>query len=106
MKSGRLRQRAELQVATKTADAAGTLIETWSTVAVVFVDIRPVRAREYVQQGQVQSDITHTMQIRYYDGLTAEHRLKVGDRIFNIAAAPINVDERNRVHEFPAIEAM
>lgn len=105
MRAGLLRHRVQIQASTKAADAAGTLIETWATVAEVYADIRPVRAREFVEQGQVQAEATHTIQIRYWDGLTAHHRIKYGTRIFGIVGTPINVAERNRTHEFMAIEA-
>lgn len=105
MRAGLLKHRIEIQVATKTADAAGTLVETWATVAANWwADIRPVRAREFVQQGQVQSDITHTVQMRYFSGFTSRHRILWGARIFNVVGQPINVNERGRTHEFTAIE--
>jgi len=104
MRSGRLRHRVHIQASTKTADAAGTLVETWATVAEVYADIRPIRAREFVREGQVQGDITHTIQVRYFEGLSTKHRLRYGERVFNIAAPPIDVDERHRTHEFPATE--
>jgi len=104
MRSGLLRHRVQIQESTKAADAAGTLIETWVTVHETYADIRPVRAREYVREGQVQADITHTIQIRYFEGLSSRHRLKWGARIFGIEGPPINVMERNRTHEFAAKE--
>lgn len=106
MQSGKLRHQVHIQAATKTADAAGTLVETWETVDTVWADIRPVRGREFVQQSQVQGQITHTIQIRYWPGLTGRHRLKHGERVFNLAAPPINVNERNRTHELACEEVI
>ncbi len=105
MRAGKLRCRIEIQLATKAADSAGTLIETWATVASNWwADIQPVRAREFVQGNQVQSDITHTVQMRYFAGFTARHRIVWAGRVFNVVGKPINVGERNRWHEFTAVE--
>lgn len=98
MESGRLRHSIEIQAATKTDGAAGNPEETWATIATCRASIRPLRGREFVEQFQVNADLTHEIRIRYFDGLTSKHRILFGNRIFHLVAPPINVNERNREH--------
>jgi len=105
MESGKLNKRVEIQRATKTDDASGTPVETWAKLADVWAQLKPLRAREIVQEGQVQGDLTHQIRIRYYRGLTRKDRIKFGTRIFNLVEV-INVDERGQMHELLAKESV
>lgn len=106
MHAGRLRHRVHIELASKTADSAGTLVETWAPVVMnVPAEIAPLRGQEFVLQHQNQATVTHKIVIRYFDGLTSKHRIRWGTRVFNLAGPPINVGERNRTHELMATEA-
>lgn len=106
MESGKLRDEIELQRATFAADAAGTQVATWTTLADVWARIKPLRGRESVEQMQIQSDVTHEIQIRFFEGLKSEDRIKFGSRIFNFMAPPINVNERSFEHLLMCKEAV
>lgn len=103
MNSGALRHRLHIQSKTETRDARGGVIETWTTVAERWGMISPLRMREIFQAQQVEARVSHRITLRYYAGLTNQHRVVHENRIFHIQP-PINVNERNRETELLAME--
>jgi SPP1 family predicted phage head-tail adaptor len=103
VQSGQLRQRIEIQAKVETRDTRGGVIETWSTVGLRWASIEPLRPRELFQAQQVDARVSHRVIMRHYDGLTDEHRLKLGMRIFHLMS-PLNINERRRVTELMAME--
>lgn len=89
-----MRHRIEIQTATKTRAADGGVVRTWFTVATRWGSVAPINADETTNAEQIQRTRTHDVRMRYYSGLTAGQRLKVGSRVFNIAQI-LNPDERN-----------
>ncbi len=70
--------------------------EEWVTVGHCYVDVRPLRGREYFDASSVESTITHKIETEFRSDVTSEMRLKVGEsRFFNIESV-INVNEGNR----------
>lgn len=98
-----MRTRVEIQSRVTTQDTYGAVTETWSTVATRWGRVEPLSGREQWQAQQVRPDVTHRVTLRYYDGLTARHRLKVGDRVLNITSV-LNTEERKRQHECVCVE--
>lgn len=89
----RLRHRLTLQQETQTADGAGGYTRTWSDVADVWAEIISVSGtassgsrggKEILFAGQLQSQVTHKILLRYRDGVTAGMRLVFENRAFNI----------------------
>ena len=54
-----MRYLADLQKSTITSDGGGGNAETFSTIAKIFIDIRPVSGDERDRQGKVQGQTTH-----------------------------------------------
>ena len=103
MQAGALRQRLQIQAKVETRDSRGGVIETWSTVAERWGMITPLRMREIFQAQQVEARVSHRITLRYYAGLTNQHRVVHEQRVFHIQP-PINVNERNRETELLAME--
>lgn len=103
MRAGRLRHRLEIQAATEARDAAGGVTRTWATEATVWGAVEPFRGREVFEAGQVESEATHRIIVRYRGNLTSDKRIKFGTRVFNIDFVA-NRDERNREIEILAVE--
>lgn len=101
--AGALRQRIDLQSAVETRDAIGGVIRTWSTIATVWGEIRPMNSHETVANRQVVGRITHFIKIRHYAALRQTWRVKYGTRTFNITGIR-NIDERGKVQVLDAIE--
>lgn len=88
MRVGRMRHRLEIQRATETRDAAGGVVQTWSTLDTRWASIEALTGREYFMAKQVQSDATHRIRLRYYEGLRPSDRLyhNVQGLTFNIVS--------------------
>jgi SPP1 family predicted phage head-tail adaptor len=80
-----------------TTNDLGETIDAWTEVGGAWAKIENQAGRELYLSRQVQPDATAIIKIPYYHGLTTKHRIKYGDRIFDIQAVN-NVEERNREH--------
>jgi SPP1 family predicted phage head-tail adaptor len=81
---GRLRHRVMLEAATRTADGAGGVTLTWSTVASLWAEIVPLKAEERAV-GEGEGDLTlHRIVIRKRDDVSTGDRFTLGARAFRI----------------------
>ena len=83
---GKLRERVTVQQATETRNSLGEVVQSWSTYATVWASVEGISSREALQQGQVQTDVSHRVQIRYLDGLKQTMRLSWRGRILEIVS--------------------
>lgn len=92
-------------------DASGHIDETvdsnWEEIGKRWVAFATKGSREFFRREEVAADITHQITMRY-DGLsktfTTKMQLKMGDRKFNIAEPPRNVNEANQMLIFACTE--
>lgn len=89
MRAGTLRERVTIQSFTVIQDEYGEPIETWAnlaTVPTVWANVASRAAGERFISGaeQVQSQITHTVRIRYRDDVTVQMRLVWGVSLLQI----------------------
>lgn len=83
----RLRHRLTLQEEVRTADGAGGYVKTWSDIADLWAEIMPmanIYGREVPFAGQLQSEVSHRIVIRYRADMTPAMRLVFENRAFNI----------------------
>lgn len=97
MRAGLLRHRVDIQKATESQDAYGEPDKTWTIHATVNAAIEPLTGREFLQNRQIGSELTHQITIRYLAGVTAKMRIRFGLRYFDIESV-INENERNVKH--------
>ncbi len=95
MRSGVLRKRVTLQAESRTDDGAGGYALSWTDVATVWAEIAPLGGREAFAAHRLEARVTHRVRLRYREGITADMRLVMGSRVFNIRAV-LNEGERNR----------
>ena len=95
MNFGKLNKRVNIQSSELVRDPAGQSLPQWTTDDEVWAKISPATGRELYAGEQVKAEVTHTVLIRYYDGLTTKHRIEFGSRIFDINFIK-DIDERNR----------
>ncbi len=105
---GRLQQRVELQQRSTTLDAYGQQIPTWTTLAEVWANIKPLGGSEKLRAMVVESTLSHLVTVRYNKNFMPPTtvdawRIKYGTRLFNIIAAR-NIDEANKHIEFQCDE--
>jgi SPP1 family predicted phage head-tail adaptor len=101
--SSRLRHRLTLQQEVKTADGAGGCMRSWQDVADLWAEISPLKYRagigsERLVAGQIQSEISHEVTLRYRAGISTSMRLLFGNRAFNIRSIR-NLNEDNEMLE-------
>lgn len=56
----------------------------WSLVATRWAAVEPGAGREVWQAGQSRPEVSHTVTMRTFDGLTSMHQLRWGELILNI----------------------
>jgi len=95
MRAGRLRKRVIIQYQTIAEGTHGNVDVTWNDEDTVWASIEPVSAKEYFASGQIQSEITHKIIMRYRRNMTTDKRIKYGNRYYDITQI-INTREENR----------
>jgi SPP1 family predicted phage head-tail adaptor len=95
LNSGLFRQKITFQEYANTTDSDGFSVKDWVDVKTVWAMIKTLQGREYYQAAAVQAENTTRFVIRYTTGINNKMRIKYGERIFDIAAPPINDDEKN-----------
>jgi SPP1 family predicted phage head-tail adaptor len=95
MDPGRLRHEITIEAHGTANDGAGNWTETWDDRGTVWAEIKPLTGRELYAAQAVSPQTTHRVTMRYWPGLTAEHRLKFGSRIFHLEGPPVNPGETN-----------
>jgi len=88
-----LRRRLVLEEAQRVSDGAGGFTETWAEVATVWAALQSSGGGEAVESGRLAGRVSHTVTLRYRDGVTPAMRFRLGTRVFHILAA-IDADER------------
>jgi SPP1 family predicted phage head-tail adaptor len=110
MRAGDLRKRITFQTRGTATDTFGAQTPTWSDLFTTWASIDALTAREIFAAQAVNSEVTHTIIVRYTASLSvpkvvAAMRILYSGRIFNIAGMN-NVDERNRTIQLTAAESM
>ncbi len=98
-----LRHRLTLQQEVKTPDGAGGYTRSWQDVGDLWAEItavsgKSIYGRERLYGGQLQSEISHKIVIRYRSTVSTSMRLVFDGRIFNIRAIS-NVNENDEILE-------
>ena len=93
MRAGSLRHLITVQTPTDTVDATGATKQTYGTLITAWAMIRPIRAKEYIAAGQVFTEMSHLITMRYYPGVTTKCRVQFGTRYFDIMSVA-NTEER------------
>lgn len=85
IEAGRLRDRITIEQRADVQDATtGAMVPTWTVFADgVPAEIQDVSVREFVAGQALQSAVTTRITIRRMEGLTADMRIRHGDRIYN-----------------------
>lgn len=107
IEAGKLRHKVSVQKLNMTEREGGGYDTEWETFANPYAWIKPISGTESLFGMQLQDSITHDIVIRYKASraITPEHRIKFGDRLFNIRSV-INVEERDRWLQIRAEEGV
>jgi SPP1 family predicted phage head-tail adaptor len=110
VRSGNFRHRLTFQTKSKEQDELGEPINAWVDAFKCWGEVAPMSGRELIAAAAVQSEVTHTISVRYRPELqnpkdVAAMRVLFGARVFDINAS-MNQDERNRLVMLQAKEGI
>lgn len=110
MRISKLQQRISIQRRSATLDAYGQEINSWTNIATVWAEVKPISGKEKMRLNSmvVESQLTHQVTVRFSEVfLPATQadawRILFGTRVFNITAS-MNVDEENKMIIFDCTE--
>ncbi len=103
-----MNQRVTIQRRSATKDAYGQEIDSWIAVAEVWAYVRPISGREKLRAFAIESDLSHTISVRYSAALLPPKtvdawRIVYASRVFNITGT-LNIDEGNKLLVFECVE--
>lgn len=101
--AGQLKTRATIQQRSAAQDALGQPVETWSTVAVVWANVRFPSGLAAVKADADLSVVKASIRIRYQAGIDAGMRVSADGQLFNILAV---LPSRNEGHTDLACEVI
>ncbi|PGA87909.1 phage head closure protein, partial [Bacillus toyonensis] len=94
LNSGDFRNRISIEQPVVIKDELNQVIETdWQEVKKAWSMIKTVKGSEYMEASASQATRVYRFVIPYTSGITAEMRIKMKDRIFDIIEPPMNDDE-------------
>jgi SPP1 family predicted phage head-tail adaptor len=83
---GRLRERVTIQQASETRNAMGEVVQSWVTFAERWASVDGLSSREFLLQGQQQSEISHRVRLRYVPGMRNTMRFLWRGRVLEITS--------------------
>jgi SPP1 family predicted phage head-tail adaptor len=98
MDAGQLRERVTVLQGRESRSRMDEVVMVYDTTfATVWASVQGVSAREYLQAGQQQVEISHKVKMRYLTGLSAQMRLSWRGRTLEIIS--ILEHENRSIHE-------
>lgn len=76
--------RITIEAETRTVTASGGATLTWSPVAVLWANVKPLSGSEKLEAEKLTTRITHQVTIRHRTDITTAHRIRVGTQTFRI----------------------
>ena len=93
--AGSYRHPITFQKQAETENDYGEKVPTWDDFITVKAGIYPVSGKDYISAVEINSEITHKINLRYVPGISADMRVKFGTRIFTVIAV-LNFQERDK----------
>jgi SPP1 family predicted phage head-tail adaptor len=111
VRAGSLRNLISIQQKTVTVDSNGDRTEAWDSYHDAWASIETGNGREFFQAKQTWADLSHTITMRWKEGIKHEMRVLFEDpktntsRYFSIRAV-LNPDERTEMMRLQCSEAI
>ncbi len=97
MDIGRLNKRITIQSQSASYDAAGQQVDTWTTFATVWANIRHKSGTETIKADVLTSTVKASMRIRYLTGVNAGMRVVYQNTVYRIEAVLPHVEDKRYV---------
>lgn len=97
---GKRDRQVTIQQPTETV-SDGKITRTWADLRKVWVQVAPLLGREYWEAKQQASTATHKVTGQYFDfeDVTADYRLALGSRTFNLLEKPRDLEDSHVIVE-------
>ena len=105
MDVGRLNKRLAFRTNSPSADGAGGLVDSFSTIITVWGAIEPLRGYERQLALGIDPTLSHKAVIRYNSRFTPRGSITYNSRTFNIHSVR-NLDEAKKTQELLLTEAL
>jgi SPP1 family predicted phage head-tail adaptor len=94
MDIGRLNKRITIEQQSTTYDAVGQLVESWSTFATVWANIKHNSGAETIKSDAITSTVRASFRIRYLQGVDAGMRVTYQSSLYRITAVLPHVGDK------------
>lgn len=94
--TGELTDRISIYERAVERDSFGATSEAWRLVASRWAKIEAAGGSEVWVAGGPRPDVSHTITLRYLEGITPRHQVRQGERVFSIESA---IDPDNQGEE-------
>lgn len=98
IRTGAMRQRAELQKKNTAEDGAGGQAVTWELLRLLWCQIRPISGVQKLEAMRRESTVSHEIFARYNRDITVGRRIVWEGRPFNIEAVFVPMEIREFMH--------
>lgn len=105
MRSGNLKNKVAFETYAETQNDFGEVIKGYSDFKTVYASIVPLSGKEYFSAQQINAEISHKIECRYFAGVLPTMRIVYGTRIFNIESV-INIREANKTLQIMCTEVI
>ena len=99
---GQMRERVTIQKPVERQNPFGEATLEWEDEGTVYASVMGVRAADYFAAQQAGVLVTHRIRIRFFPGLTHQHRLVWRGRVMEVSS--ILERETRAIHEILARE--
>lgn len=96
MRSGGLKDKVSILKLEVVADSLGYEVETWTTVATVWGELKEDRGNENLRNDRPIAFRSGSVFLRYRDDLTPKHKLKIGTVTWDIESVRTIENGRRR----------
>ncbi len=69
-----------------------------------WATVKPIKSTEINFIGKLKPDVTHRFYVRYREDITADMRIRIGKRVFDLAGPPIDLNDTHELLEIQAEE--
>ena len=101
---GKLDKRITFLAIAPVEDAMHQSKMQWTPVHTVWATVKPYKSSEAAFMSKRKPEVTHRFYVRYRKDLTADMRIRYGERLFEIAGPPLDIDEKHELLEIQAEE--
>ncbi|WP_193063466.1 phage head closure protein [Oceanobacillus oncorhynchi] len=102
---GKLDKRIEIGDVEEIRQPNGRYIEEFVPYHKCWARVHPLSGNEKFAAQQIQSELTHRVEIRYYPGIVPQQKVKYNNRIFDIESV-IDIDEQHREMHLNCLEVV